>query len=101
MQKQALKIIYGYNADYEALVENGTIETLEARRKNDILRFALNNCNSTRFGHWFPISPATRTARDTTRRIYTEKQCRTDRTRNNPIQVMIRMLNQHLQSTNI
>ena len=84
--------------NYEALLENETIETLSSRREKDVLQFALKNCNNPRFSRWFPLANTTRDARNTTRRIYVEKQCRTERTRNNPIQVMIRMLNRHLQT---
>ena len=98
LQRQAIKIIFGYDVDYNTLIDNGTIETLRSRREKDILSFALKNCNSPRFGKWFPLTNAPRDARCTTRRIYAEKQCRTERTKINPIQVMIRMLNKHLQT---
>ena len=98
IQRQALRIIYGYNLNYERLLEDGRVETLSSRREKDALQFALKNCNNPRFSRWFPVNNNARDARSSTRRFYLERQCRTDRTRNNPIQFMIRMLNRHLQA---
>ena len=95
VQKQAVKIIFGYGVDYNGMVESGEIETLEQRRKNSCIKFAQKAAASARFGpKWFPENGTTREARTTTRRQYMEGQCRTERSRNNPIQYMIRRLNE-------
>ena len=93
VQKQALRTIYGWDRTYESLVEDGTVETLASRREQASLKFALKYKDSHRFGHWFPLNPAERTARDTTRRLYKENQCTTERTKSNPIEFRKRQLN--------
>ena len=96
VQKQCMKIIFGYNVQYGQLLENGTIETLSDRRKAACLRFA-NKVVDTPFGQkWFPRNTASREVRQTTRRVYLEKKHKTERSKNNPIQHMIRLLNLQL-----
>ena len=96
VQKQVMRIIFGWTRDYSGLVEDGTIEKLSTRRENNCLKFALNNCNTERFGRrWFPRNTTERLARCTTRRKYVEKAYRTERDRNNPLQYMLRQLNNH------
>ena len=100
LQKQAMKIIYGSGLDYRRLVESGRIETLESRREAACLKFALKNCQTERFGKkWFPLNGNEREVRSTTRRKYEEKNCRTERALNNPLQYMIRLLNKEAQGT--
>ena len=95
MQKRAIKIIYGYNIAYDELLVIKNIETLEARRISSSLKFALKNKDTERFKKWFPLAHTERVVRNTTHRKYLEKQARTERTRNNPIQSMIRLLNKN------
>ena len=94
-----MKIIFGFDTNYQELVENGTIETLKSRRQEASLRFALKAASSERFGHkWFKETGGTdRAVRNTTRKVYVEKHCRTERSRNNPLQAMTRQLNAHWQ----
>ena len=95
MQKQAIKIIYGYGINYEELLAIKDIETLAERRTKSSLSFALKNKDTERFKKWFPLAPNSREVRNTTHRKYLEKQARTERTKNNPLQNMIRLLNEH------
>ena len=97
VQKQAAKIIWGWNIDYNDLVNRGIIETLKSRREENSLRFAIKAANSPRFGHiWFKKSPALGTElRPGTRNLYTEQICRTERMCRNPITYMTRQLNKH------
>ena len=97
VQKQALKIIYGWGVDYEALVEDGTIESLKSRREAAMLKFALKVEASPRFGpSWFKEQPSTdRSVRHSTRNRYMENRYRTERDKNNPISVLTRLLNEH------
>ena len=89
-----MKIIYGWSVNYDGLLENGTIEELQSRRRAACLRFANRALASSRFGsRWFPKNPVSREARTTTRRVYKERLPRTERDKNNPIQNMIRLLN--------
>ena len=100
LQKQAMRTIYGTGLDYRGLVETGRIETLESRREAACLKFALKNCQTVRFDKkWFPLNGNEREARSTTRRKYKEKNCRTERALNNPLQYMIRLLNKEAQGT--
>ena len=101
VQRQALKIIYGWNYNIDELYDNEIIETLYDRREKKSLHFANKAKETERFGKWFPRNTNYRNVRDSTRRVFHEKQCRTERTRNNPIQYMIRLLNreEQLQST--
>ena len=95
VQVQAMKIIFGRGMDYGKMVEDGKIETLEKRRLAACRRFATKAAASGRFGtKWFPRNGTERTVRSTTRKEYVERNCRTERGRNNPIQYMIRMLNE-------
>ena len=95
-QRQALKIIYGWDTNCDALIENGTIELLSKRRQDSILKFALKAAASPRFGpSWFKETPiSSREVRATTRKKYIEKQCKTDRSRNNPLEYMTKTLNE-------
>ena len=101
VQKQAARIIFGRNMDYDGVISSGRLERLEDRRKEACLKFAIKAQQSDRFGlRWFPRNGAERTARDSTRRIYQERACRTERDRNNPLQYMIRLLNDQEQKSN-
>ena len=54
VERQAFKIIYGWDVDYQKLVDNGKIETLKKRRKDAVLHFAFKAESSARFGStWF------------------------------------------------
>ena len=100
-QKQAMKIVFGRGMDYARILEDGVLETLEERREKSCLRFAMKARSSARFGNkWFPVNNVERVARHGTRRIYKEKRYRTDRDRNNPMQYMLRLLNEHENETN-
>ena len=61
-----------------------------------MLKFALKASKSERFGpKWFKRAPQTeRSVRPTTRRTFLERQCRTERSRNNPLEAMTRLLNE-------
>ena len=97
VQKQAIRIIFGRGNKYEEMIMDGSLERLEERRRSNCLKFALKNYNSGRFGSkWFPQNTNTRDARATTRRMFVENVNRTERSRNNPLQYMIRLLNEHM-----
>ena len=98
VQKQAMKIIYGHNIDYAGLVDNSVIEPLNKRRIDNAVRFALKAAASPRFGPvWFKEhQDSEREVRATTRAKYVEKFCRTERSRNNPLNYLTRLLNEHL-----
>ena len=80
---------------YNGLLDNGIIETLATRRRAACLRFANKALLSGRFGcRWFPRNNVDRVVRESTRRMFEEKRAKTDRMKNNPIQHMIKLLNE-------
>ena len=94
-QKQAMKIVYNYDVDYNQLVDDGKIESLHQRRVDACLKFANKASRSPRYGGWFKQNPETmRNARPTTRKKYFEPLCKTERMRNNPLNYMTRLLNE-------
>ena len=87
-------VIFGRGVSYETLVNTGRIETLAERRESACLKFATRAAKNDKFSvRWFPLSRIEREARSTTRRKYEERRHRTDRSKNNPIQYMVRLLN--------
>ena len=95
VQLQAMKIIFGHGVNYMELVENGTVETLEKRREASCLKFAAKAAMTARFGpRWIPLNGIEREARSTTRRKYMERRHKTQRSKNNPLQYMVRQLNE-------
>ena len=94
VQKQAIKIIFGWGVDYDELISSGKIKTLQQRRTEACLRFANKALFNPRFGVvWFPLNDVERQARITTRRQYKEEHYKTERSKSNPIQHMVRLLN--------
>ena len=89
VQKQALQIIYGWNVDYNGLIENDIIHSLKQRRTEATLKFAIKASTSERFKYWFSETPSTdRTVRPATRNKFIELTCRTERGRNHPLNVI-------------
>ena len=92
IQKRACKIIYGWDSDYDVLVEGGMIETLQNRRERLTKNFAVKAAASTRFAHWFKEKKKSEhNLRKEDR--YEEYFARTDRMKNSPLYFMRRMLN--------
>ena len=97
IQRQALKIIYGWDVDMDELMAAKGIERLEERREKAVLKFALKNEEKEKFGKkWFSLSEETeRIVRSTTRRKYKIPKCRTSRMEANPVVNMTKKLNIH------
>ena len=96
VQRQAMRIIFGQQVDYDTLLNNGTIETLKSRRDSATLRFALKeSLGGKHKDRWFPRNEAERDTRESTRRPFAERHHKTEKSRINPIQHMIRALNDH------
>ena len=97
VQKQACKIIFGWGVDYNKLVEDGTVQTLASRRRQACINFAMKTLALPKFGdRWFPRNMVTRDARETTRRVFKERKMKSERARSNPIDHMIRLLNEQM-----
>ena len=97
IQRQALRIIYGWDVRIDDLMAVKGIETLQERREKAVLNFALKNEEREKYGKkWFrKTEDHGREVRTNTRRKYVVPQCRTERYMNNPITNMTRMLNEH------
>ena len=100
IQRQALKIIYGWNVDIAQVMAAKGIETLEERREAAVLKFALKNEEKEKFGKkWFKLNEESeRSVRPTTRAKYKMPVCKTERMMNNPVVNMTRKLNEHYSS---
>ena len=103
IQRQALRIIYGWNTDIATLMEVKNISTLEERRKKALLNFALKNEHTEKYGkRWFkPAQQSTRDIRNSTKEKYSIPFCRTDRLRNNPVTQMTLLLNEHYKELSL
>ena len=97
IQQQALRIIYGYTTDVDEVMAAKGIETLAKRRESSILRFALKNEHTSKYGkRWFKETEETNmTVRNTTRMKYKIPIARTERMNENPLIAMTRALNKY------
>ena len=97
IQRQALRIIYGWDANLDEIMVAKGIETLEERREAAVLRFALKNEDVGKYGKkWFkPAEETERAVRSGTRKKYKVPFCRTERLKSNPITYMTTKLNEH------
>ena len=100
IQRQALKIIYGWNTNIDELMQVKNIDTLNARREKAVLNFALKNEHIAKYGKkWFNEEPnrqgpSLRNNRDK----YIIPVGRTNRTRANPVVNMAIRLNEHYRT---
>ena len=91
-QKKVLKIIFGYDHDYEKLLELSGIKRLDQRRKDLFRKFSMKMSASTRFSRkWLPKKECRENIRETKR--YIEFHARTTRLYRSPIFTMRRLLN--------
>ena len=101
LQLRSLKIIYGYDYTYKELLEKTNTPTLEERREELLLSFALKTQNNPRFADaWFP-KRTNNHYQLRNNRIFKEFAARTERQRNNPIHYMRRALNDHFEKETI
>ena len=54
VQKNACRLIFGWDVDYSSLVDNNVIELLSCRRDRIVLNFAIKTEKNDRFKGWFP-----------------------------------------------
>ena len=91
VQRRALKTIYGYDKNYDQLLQEAGIERLQKRREDALLRFAQKTSKNPKYASWFPLKQATRQTRHTT--PYLEEFARGNRLYNSPLFAMRRALN--------
>ena len=96
-QTQALKHIFGPKISARKLRELAGVKSLEERRKDAALKFAIKARSSERFGSWFPERPPSKRGRRLLvgHRRYEESTFRTDRHLNSPKNYLRRLLNEH------
>ena len=93
VQKRASKIIFGWNADYNELVDQEKIVPLSKRREKLTVNFAKKAAASNRFGGWFEKKiPSAYDIRN--EKTYVEHFARTERLRKSPLYYMRRRLNE-------
>ena len=54
LQKRALKVIFGWNFSYENLQEKSSLDTLESKRSQIMIKFTTKTASNDRFNAWFP-----------------------------------------------
>ena len=96
IQRQALRIIYGWEVNIEEIMEVKNIETLEERREKAVLSFALKNEHVGKYGgRWFTEEEKGVYNLRNERQKYKTPTGRTNRTKANPITYMATKLNDH------
>ena len=83
VQKQCLKIMYGYHKSYDELLEISGLEMLENRRKKLFEKFAEKMSENKNYSDFFPLNNCQRVNRCT--KIYKENHAKTDRLYRSPV----------------
>ena len=94
-QRKALRVIFGFEVEYEEMLREAGIERLQERRRTLFEKFTMKMASSERFSRkWLPLR---NTENDEMalrkRKKYVEFQARTDRLYNSPVFEMRRFLN--------
>ena len=92
LQRNVLKVIYGFHTSYSEAIEKSGLETLQDRRQRLFDRFALKAADDPRFKKWFPRKVFTH---PNLRRelLFEEKFAHTERLYRSPVYAMRRRLN--------
>ena len=95
LQKQVIKLAYGWELSYQEACSRYGIESLEDRRKLMLDRFVAKTLRNPRFAEdWYPLRQDGPNVRN--RRIYMETCARTNRYYNSPLALMRRRANDML-----
>ena len=92
VQKQCLRVMYGYSKSYEELLKISGLELLSERRKKLFGKFAENIVKNENYKDMFPLNEQERTTRN--KKPYKEFYARIDRLYNSPLYALRRHLNQ-------
>ena len=84
IQKRACRIIFGWNCNYDSLVENGRVELLDVRRERLTLNFAKKCTCNNRFSDWFVEKKNTEYSLRKEKK-YEEAFARTERMKKSPL----------------
>ena len=90
LQRQCLKMIYGFDKSYHKLLEISGLEKLSERREKAIIKFA-QKCATGKYASWFPLNYRGGRARRSLK--YREDYARCVLLKNSPIYYMHRALN--------
>ena len=92
LQRQVVRLAYGWNNSYEDLCAIKNIDSLKKRREDYLDRFTEKTLNNERFSHWYPVRE-----RDEhqlrNRRNFEETRARTSRYYNSPLAYLRRRAN--------
>ena len=91
VQKQCLRIMFGYGKPYSELLSQSGLEKLSVRRQNQFEKFAERASTNPVYKSWFPLNEGRKGTRN--RNVYLEKTARTDRLYKSPLYTMRRLLN--------
>ena len=91
IQKRCLRSIYGFKHDYEMLLQESGLRTLEERRELATVKFARKAAVNPQFKQWFLLNKNRSTGRMS--KTYKEKHASSDRLYNSPLFKMRRLLN--------
>ena len=91
VQKNCLRSIYGYKPNYDQLLEESGLMTLESRREKWLRKFARKLAANPQFAHWFPSNKNRSSSRIS--KAYEEKHASSKRLYNSPPFKMRRLLN--------
>ena len=98
LQRQVVKLAFGWDISYSEACDKYDIETLEQRRKNSVDKFVIKTTNSERFAeNWYPLR-ITEGPEIRDRRVYYETFAKTKRYYNSPLAYMRRRANDLLSS---
>ena len=93
LQRQSLKLIYGYRVSYSKTLELADMKSLSKRRSDIIRKFSEKLAVKERFEHWLPkTEPNLHGLRRT--KTYREDHANTDRLYKSPLYTFRRLLNE-------
>ena len=93
MNRQAVRICFGYETTVEEICEHHGIETLEQRRIRRLDSFIVKALGNERFkASWFHVRPETGHHLQIARK-FLETKCKTKRLYNSPLNFIIRRAN--------
>ena len=91
IQKRTLKSIYGYELNYEELLQRSGLPRLGERRSGAFSKFAKKTSENPKYKHWFPLREQQRQTRSNN--PYLEERATGDRLYKSPLFAMRRELN--------
>ena len=91
VQKKCLRIIYGYELNYDELLQISGLETMESRRIKLFKKFTTKASENPKYRSWFPLKDTLRNTRNP--RPYLEDRANSDGQYKSPLFAMRRIMN--------